>query len=100
MYKQNNEPAFYIITGYIDFRCGIDSLCLLLKKITKIDSLSNKILEIHVHQYKKILANGTSEKVKIDNPYANPLGKTMVSTSLVSSIIVNKVINALPLYRQ
>ena len=59
-----------------------------------------KILEIHVHQYKKILANGTSEIVKIDNPYANPLGKTMVSTSLVSSIIVNKVINALPLYRQ
>lgn len=59
-----------------------------------------KILEIHVHQYKKILDEETSEIVKIDNPYANPLGKTMVSTSLVSSIIVNKVINALPLYRQ
>lgn len=59
-----------------------------------------KIFEIHVHQYKKILDNGTSQIVRIENPYENPLGKTMVSTSLVSSIITNKVINALPLYRQ
>lgn len=37
MYKQNNELAFYIITGYIDFRCKMNSLCLLLKRITNID---------------------------------------------------------------
>lgn len=41
MYKQNGEPTFYIITGYIDFRCGIDSLCMLLKRITDINPLSN-----------------------------------------------------------
>lgn len=41
MYRQNNEPSIYIITGYIDFRCGIDSLCLLLKRITDINPISN-----------------------------------------------------------
>ena len=34
MYKQKDEPQFYIITGFIDFRCGIDLLCSLLKEIT------------------------------------------------------------------
>ncbi len=59
-----------------------------------------KILEIHVHQYKKIIEDGISTIIRPNNPYANPLGKTMVSTSLVSMIITNKIINALPLYRQ
>ena len=59
-----------------------------------------KILEIHLHQYKKILDDGSSKIIRPNNPYINPLGKTMVSTSLVSMIITNKIINALPLYRQ
>ena len=59
-----------------------------------------KILEIHVHQYKKIIEDGISIIIRPNNPYTNPLGKTMVSTSLVSMIITNKIINALPLYRQ
>lgn len=33
MYKRELKPTFYIVTGYIDFRCGIDSLCLKLKII-------------------------------------------------------------------
>lgn len=33
MYKRETKPTFYIVTGYIDFRCGIDSLCLKLKMI-------------------------------------------------------------------
>lgn len=27
MYKQNGVPTLYIVTGYVDFRCGIRSLC-------------------------------------------------------------------------
>ena len=41
MYKQKDKPQFYIITGFIDFRCGIDLLCSLLKGITNINSISN-----------------------------------------------------------
>ena len=42
MYKQNETPKFYIITGYIDFRCGIDSLCYKLKQIDEnINPISN-----------------------------------------------------------
>ena len=33
MYKQKEKPQFYIITWFIDFRCGIDSLCSLIKRI-------------------------------------------------------------------
>ena len=33
MYKRNEKPTFYVVTGYIDFRCGIDALCLKLKTI-------------------------------------------------------------------
>lgn len=59
-----------------------------------------KILEIHLHQYKKVLDDESSKIIRPNNPYINPLGKTMVSTSLVSMIITNKTINSLPLYRQ
>ena len=33
MYKWETKPTFYIVTVYIDFWCGIDSLCLKLKMI-------------------------------------------------------------------
>ena len=52
-----------------------------------------KILEIHLHQYKKILDDGSSKIIRPNNPYINPLGKTMVSTSLVSMIITNNQIS-------
>ena len=58
-----------------------------------------KILEIHRHVYRKIV-DGESVLVRNEKDYINPLGKTMVSSSIVSEIICNKVINALPLYRQ
>lgn len=34
MYKQEGEPKLYIISGFVDFRCGIYSLC---SKILSID---------------------------------------------------------------
>ena len=58
-----------------------------------------KILEIHRHVYRKFV-DGESVLVRNEKDYINPLGKTMVSSSIVSEIICNKVINALPLYRQ
>lgn len=33
MYKRNEKTTFYVVTGYIDFRCWIDALCLKLKTI-------------------------------------------------------------------
>ena len=33
MYKRNEKPIFYVVTGDIDFRCVIDALCLKLKTI-------------------------------------------------------------------
>ena len=56
MYKQKEEPNFYIITGFIDFRCGIDSLCCLLKGITNINPISNSAF---------IFMNKTKDKLKI-----------------------------------
>ena len=42
MYKQPGKPTFYIVTGYVDFRCGIDALCYKLKALnTNIDLTSN-----------------------------------------------------------
>ena len=42
MYKQPGRPTFYLVTGYVDFRCGIDSLCYKLRQLNKdIDLTSN-----------------------------------------------------------
>ncbi len=42
MYKQEGKPALYLVTGFIDFRCGIDSICYKLKGIDpNIDLTSN-----------------------------------------------------------
>ena len=42
MYKQDGKPDLYIVTGFIDFRCGIDSICYKLKAIDQnLDLTSN-----------------------------------------------------------
>ena len=57
MYKQNGTPKFYIITGYIDFRCGIDSLCYKLKQIDEnINPISNSAF---------VFANKHRDRLKI-----------------------------------
>ena len=58
-----------------------------------------KIIEIHRHVYRKIV-DGELVLVRNEKDYINTLGKTMVSSSIVSEIICNKFINSLPLYRQ
>lgn len=41
MYKQEGKPILYIIEGFIDFRCGIDSLCAKIKTIDPTISLTS-----------------------------------------------------------
>lgn len=43
MYKRTEKPEIYLITGYTDFRCGINSLCYRLKEIIQIDIFSNTL---------------------------------------------------------
>lgn len=43
MYRQDGRPEIYLVTGYTDFRCGIDALCYRLKNVAKVDILSNSL---------------------------------------------------------
>ena len=57
MYKQDGIPTFYIVTGFIDFRCGINSLCSKVKTINpSIDLLSNVAI---------VFVSRTKDKLKI-----------------------------------
>lgn len=42
-YKQNDTPYFYIVTGYIDFRCINNSLCQKVKTIDPTIELTSNI---------------------------------------------------------
>lgn len=57
MYKQDGIPTFYIITGYIDFRCGIDSLC---QKVYSIDPSLKLTSNVAI-----IFMSRTKDKLKI-----------------------------------
>jgi len=57
------------------------------------------IQETHIHIYETI-KNGERTLVRADNTLKNPLGKTAISSELLSHVIYNKVVNSLPLYRQ
>ena len=57
MYKQEGKPELYIVTGFIDFRCGIDSICYKLKAIDKnLDLTSNSAF---------VFMNKQKDKIKI-----------------------------------
>lgn len=58
-----------------------------------------KILKIVIHKY-EVIENGERKIVRAENTMENPLGKTNVSSSLVSHIIYDKIVKSLPLYRQ
>ena len=57
MYKQNGTPNFYIVTGYIDFRCGINSLCQKVKLIDPTFELTSNIAIVFMSR--------TKDKLKI-----------------------------------
>ena len=57
MYKQNGTPNFYIVTGYIDFRCGINSLCQKVKTIDPTIELTSNIAIVFMSR--------TKDKLKI-----------------------------------
>ena len=64
MYKQNGTPNFYIVTGYIDFRCGINSLCQKAKTIYPAIELASNIPIVFMSRTKdkrKILDWGGDE---------------------------------------
>ena len=59
------------------------------------------IREYHIHKYLKNTEAGKTIVITGKNDeYYNPLGKEMVTPSVVSMIACDKVINSLPLYRQ
>lgn len=57
------------------------------------------IQEAHIHIYETI-KNSERTLVRADNTLKNQLGKTAISSELLSHVIYNKVANSLPLYRQ
>lgn len=52
MYKQNGTPNFYIVTGYIDFICGINSLCQKVKTIDPTIELTSNIAIVFMSRTK------------------------------------------------
>lgn len=43
MYKRNEKPDLYLITGYADFRCGIMGLAQKLRDELNLDPYSNSV---------------------------------------------------------
>ncbi len=43
MLKREEKPDFVLITGYTDFRCGINSLCMNLVEKYKLDPFANAV---------------------------------------------------------
>lgn len=41
MYKREEKPTLYIITGHVDFRCGINRLALMIQDELNLDPYSN-----------------------------------------------------------
>lgn len=56
MYRQEDKPDIYLITGYTDFRCGINGLIKVLKNKGNIDITSNSLF---------IFSCKTKDKIKM-----------------------------------
>ncbi len=97
--KPLDESKFEVITEEIHPEGNSDGMKLIGEEVTTYQEMIDAkiiIRKIKRYRYKNI---ATGEIIIADLPY-RPFAKSAVSSSIVSEVVVQKYVNAMPIYRQ